>query len=168
MSIPPMGTITDVRDGNTYATVVIEELLWLKENLRYNTPKSIPVQDTVNETPLNCGRFYLAEEVQTACPEGWRLPTVKEVQRVLKLNKRGKIELSTALNIAECGRISMGNLSEFNTETTFWTAETVVNGYATHWHWINGKHYLHSHDVELVQRQFPVRCVCEIETESLE
>jgi uncharacterized protein (TIGR02145 family) len=75
----PGGTmVTDSRDTkeNTYYTVPLEGLDWWRNNLAW-TGAGIPLYDCeVMSYPV--GRFYTWEEAQTACPDGWRLPTAAE------------------------------------------------------------------------------------------
>ncbi|MBQ1913322.1 MAG: hypothetical protein II171_07165 [Bacteroidales bacterium] len=62
--------------GGAYRTVSLNGLLWQAENLyEENTGASYedsPVVDSV------LGRYYTWTQAQTACPEGWRLPTAAE------------------------------------------------------------------------------------------
>lgn len=62
--------------GSAYRTISQNGLLWMAENLyEENTGASYedsPVVDSV------LGRYYTWTQAQTACPEGWRLPTAAE------------------------------------------------------------------------------------------
>lgn len=62
--------------GTHYRTISLNGLFWLAENLyEENTGASYqdsPVVDSV------LGRYYTWTQAQTACPEGWRLPTAAE------------------------------------------------------------------------------------------
>lgn len=151
----------DERDGNSYNYIYIDGLYWFTENLRYKTQYSIAVKDTSGNVLEHCGLFYRVDESFEACPLGWRLPTEKEVKRLIKLDKRKKIQLTESLQIELCGRIDHGKLSKLGLQNTFWIDATLKDGYITHWHTFEEKQELHHHNVMNAQRQFPIRCVCE-------
>lgn len=70
--------ITDSRDSkeNMYFSKTIGSLEWMRNNLAY-TGAGVPYMDSeVMSYPL--GRYYTWNEAQTACPSGWRLPTMAE------------------------------------------------------------------------------------------
>ncbi len=68
------GTITDPRDGYSYATMVIGGKTWMAENLRYESRGSW----CYDNSQANCaiyGRLYDWEGAISACPSGWHLAT---------------------------------------------------------------------------------------------
>lgn len=150
---------TDPRDNEQYQILELEDMLWFKENLRYRT--SVP-SDTLIDSK-NCGVFYSVKSAKTACPEGWRLPTEKEVKRLVRLDKRGKISLKDTLNIQLCGRMDNEKHAKIGLQNTFWLSEELTDGHITHWHTFGETHKIHNHNVVVARRKFPVRCVCEIQ-----
>jgi len=64
---------TDPRDGEKYLAGETGGLIWMKENLAWQgSGKGFKGYDITSHV---FGRFYTWEEAQTACPEGWRLPS---------------------------------------------------------------------------------------------
>ena len=76
----PSGFVVDTRASspveNRYYYTHIGSLDWMMHNLAY-TGSGVPYMESeVTSYPL--GRYYTWEEAQTACPYGWRLPTMAE------------------------------------------------------------------------------------------
>lgn len=70
-------TFTDSRDGKTYYSARIGGQEWMRQNLAWSGA-GVPFDGCEVMTDV-FGRYYTWEEAQTACPEGWRLPTDAEV-----------------------------------------------------------------------------------------
>lgn len=150
----------DPRDGNVYAYTSLHGLNWFTENLRYKMDQSICLS-TPDSLCEDCGEFYLMEQAFLACPAGWRLPTVKEIKQLIKLEKRKKVEIRTALMVILCGRIDNRTHTRLGEQNTYWLDAPVAAGMVEHWHVFKEKQEIHAHNVVYAQRQFPVRCVCE-------
>ena len=70
-------TYRDFRDGRTYYCSIIGDLFWMRQNLAWDEA-GVPFEGCGVMTDV-FGRYYTWEEAQTACPNGWRLPTDAEV-----------------------------------------------------------------------------------------
>ena len=75
------GDSTITRGDREYATVLINEQCWLKENLQYEPSSGSTL--CYGGVAANCeiyGRLYDYEAANLACPTGWRLPTKTELE----------------------------------------------------------------------------------------
>ena len=99
--LPPedaiVGTFKDERNGVVYKTVTLGDQVWMAQNLDYemdstscvNVPHTLfecsganPNCYTVPET-CSLGRGYSWYDARVACPEGWRLPSNADVEKLL-------------------------------------------------------------------------------------
>jgi uncharacterized protein (TIGR02145 family) len=89
-------TITDIRDGEKYATTCIGDQVWMAENLRYDTAGSA----IANNDPsllATYGRYYdyptvsagegmspgnQPSSIRGICPEGWHIPNLFEWEKL--------------------------------------------------------------------------------------
>lgn len=99
------GKATDI-DGNSYKTVVIDDLVWFAENLkvtRFQNGDVIPnVSETgvwsaltgpgmcsyKNDTSYDCPRgklynFFVAADARNPCPNGWRVPSLTDLYQLI-------------------------------------------------------------------------------------
>ena len=99
------GQVSDI-DGNSYKTVIIDDLVWFAENLkvtRFQNGDVIPnISDSEawaglsgpgmcsykNDTSYDCPfgklyNFYVASDSRNPCPIGWRVPSLADLYKLI-------------------------------------------------------------------------------------
>ena len=140
-----ISTFVDVRDGEVYHQVTIGSQTWMADNLRYNSPGSWVNPNNPSST---YGRLYDWVTAQTACPNGWHLPSDAEwttLEISLGLNSsdaastgfRGTHEASiksttgwgsgngtniSGFNALPAGEYYLGSFIGLNDYTAFWSS----------------------------------------------
>ena len=91
------GCIKDARDGRYYKTLIINDRVWLAENLRYVSKKSSWCYTETDDGECDIyGRYYSGyaiNETPGICPEGFHVPSVQEMR--LLFADYGELELLT-------------------------------------------------------------------------
>ena len=112
------GTLIDNRDGKEYRTVNIGKQLWMAENLNYGGGEFAEDSNSVvygqqEENRDRYGRLYSWNAAQSACPQGWKVPSDedwKQLEKTLGMEERelNEMDWRTSGNIGRLLRTSTG------------------------------------------------------------
>lgn len=96
--IPPVnsGVFVDQRDGEVYNWVEYDGLQWMTENFRYDINSYVDCRNYIDpqdwvdyadeqhstHNRAKYGMYYSLDGARRACPEGWRIPTDEDWQRL--------------------------------------------------------------------------------------
>lgn len=178
---------TDVRDGKSYPTVLIDGKCWFAANLDHGIRilSTLPQSDNCerekycyNDSPANCTQFgglYQWDELmsydaapagQGICPPGWHIPTEPEWQTLMDSFGGPAFAGLPLRDPAASGFHALmgGVLYQNNTfshrdlAALFWTS-TPVTPVKVISHGINNKDQSVSYYESLRNNAFPVRCV---------
>jgi len=158
------GTITDSRDNQVYKTVKIGRQEWTAQNMNFANPNSW----CYNNDPENCrkfGRLYSYIGATQACPPGWRLPTMKDWDRLIEEVGRDEAAISlredgkSGFEVLMAGvRYDHGGFNHLNENAYFWSNVFADNEPA--WVYLVGRTM---HTVTRIQsfsgNGFSVRCI---------
>lgn len=185
-------SVVDERDGNVYKTLQFGNQLWMAKNMEYAVGDSLINDEMRNATYFglstvsvwqkmydssDVGWRYNWEEVQEACPDGWRIPSRNDVKKLLKIIGDGSgaapllsadgidaqdiygfSALSTEFEQVTCASLLRG-CSYRRIGSRFWTADS-ADGTVYHWH-------LDQYDVTFKPTDpadyLPVRCMKDVE-----
>jgi len=180
-------SVVDERDGKVYKTLLFGTQLWMAKNMEYAVGDSLIGREVRSATYLgltpaigtrryDIGWRYNWEEVQEACPDGWKIPSRNDVKKLLKtigggsgaaplLSKDGIdaqdiygfSAFATEFEAGGCTHAVLGCLYK-HVGTRFWTADS-ADGTIYHWH-------LDQYDVTFKPTDpadyLPVRCMKDI------
>ena len=178
----PKDTLIDSRDNKSYEVIIIDSVIWFNVNLAYKSPNSYAY---FNDKTKSKTRYYPYLDSKSACPYGWRLPSMKEfddlVDKLFKTTFTGLISLEhnwESINKHSGGFIfSSGGFfhkKKFKSTDSFdiWLADE-ANSEPYHIHMFDANIYdeldaltlyRHSHTKHKPKknRKFAIRCVCKI------
>ena len=177
-------SFVDERDGKVYKTLQFGGQIWMAKNMEYAVGDSLIDGEERSATYLgltpaignhryDIGWRYNWEEVQEACPDGWRIPSRSDVKKLLKtigggsgaaplLSKDGIdaqdiygfSAFATEFETGGCTHAVLGCYYK-HVGTRFWTADS-ADGTVYHWH-------LDQYDVTFKPTDpadyLPVRCM---------
>ncbi len=136
---PECGEFTDPRDGQTYKVVTIGKQCWMAENLNYYTDTG---SVCFAKDPVNCdtfGRMYNYWTAVSSVPEGWHLPSKKELDTLAaylggydSAGKYLKAGDSTGFN-ALLGGVHDGKFYYLGLSVDFWSSSKFSTGGALVW-----------------------------------
>ena len=181
-------SVVDERDGKVYKTLQFGNQLWMAKNMEYAVGNSLidgearsatflGLSSTISTHRYDVGRRYYWNELQEACPDGWRVPSRNDVKKLLNaigggpgaaplLSKDGIdaqdiygfSALSTELEEKDCTLLHYVVCIHKSVFTRFWTADS-ADGTLYHWH-------LDQYDVTFKSTDpadyLPVRCMKDI------
>jgi uncharacterized protein (TIGR02145 family) len=175
------GTLVDPRDGQKYRTIVVGSLEWTAQNMNYAPVEGSYCYDDNADHCKVAGRLYDWQiAVDSACPEGWHLPTQAEYKTLVDAmggsSKVGpKLKTTSGWNDGWSGSDSVGfagipagyrynsHSYEEGYRTGFWTSERKdILSYAYFLPLNNSSVINFSYD-SIDDYAYYVRCVREVE-----
>ncbi len=127
------GEFTDPRDGITYKTVKIGDLIWIAQNFSYQEQCSSWYYDDNPENVMIYGRLYNWESAKNIAPAGWHLPSKKEWEALLNFfggegNSAFINMLDSGFNVLFSGiRTINGDYYGLGSSSGFWSSTEGLN-----------------------------------------
>lgn len=179
-------SIFDPRDGRWYRVIRIDSLYWFNENLSFESANSQVIVPVDGSKRVDI-RVYSFKDSKTACPTGWRLPTVKEfdnlITAVFGTKHSGiatlKYDWATinsnpaGFNFDRTGFLHKKKIKSSESFNLWLDDKDIQNAYHVHMYDTNRKDkkenltiFRHTHEKHNPKknRKFSVRCVCEAGT----
>ena len=145
------GSFTDPRDDQVYSTISIGDQTWMAENLRFKIENSVELRvkknkyqtildgsfkgakecgttDEYGGKAIMCehlakvGRYYLWEEANIACPDGWHLASSKDWQQLFDhvTEVKGPFKNKTPMSQSKDYFVGVGKVLK----SAYWPNET--------------------------------------------
>ncbi len=112
------GKYTDNRDQKKYNIVKIGPQIWMAENLAFKAKKECWVYNLDENNLEKYGYLYTWSVANRICPQGWKLPSEKDVEELYKnlINEESKRYVvlmpggSSGFEAVQGGKIAKGSL----------------------------------------------------------
>ena len=158
-------------EGETYRTIHLAGLEWMADNMNYDVDGSHCYNDD-KDYCKEYGRLYTYEAAKEICPEGWRLPTAKDVSAfsanvgmssILRSRTGWTDKASRGLDYwgfdaKAAGGRDGGDYFDLKSSAYFWLGDDAVNGSSSAW-WINYYDNYPKVVAKKTTNEFSVRCV---------
>jgi len=169
------GTLTDSRNGRTYGTMKAGAKTWMTDNINIETGNSW-CYDNDTSSCYAYGRLYDWETAKTVCPQGWRLPTIKEWGVFLKAvndkdaaYKRARAKESNDDDADNYPNLPLilggghyrigGEYANIGGYSYWWAAAEKSNQYAAYYRYVNYGNENIADNFDLREYGFSVRCL---------
>lgn len=118
-------SFTDVRDDARYRVICVGSRLWTAENYRFYCCSF--GYGNCNSNIRSTGYLYAGEVLDTVCPNGWRLPSVKEWAEMYSAvdDKFSNLSLAEFMagTAAEMGVLPMSGFGKMTSDSLYDEAE---------------------------------------------
>lgn len=119
-----MGKFVDRRDGQVYRTMKIFNTEWFIDNFRYNCAGSCACNDDP-DLVKKYGRLYTAAAAEACVPEGWRIPSENDIDKLSYFAEKKDMTFEGALKMVYAGLKNGGSFYHFDEYSVLW-----IQGYS--------------------------------------
>jgi uncharacterized protein (TIGR02145 family) len=134
--------LTDKRDGNIYATITIQGVTWMAENLKFKANSGAYMFDNNSNNLPYYGLLYEWKTALTVCPSGWHLPSGQEFQKLINhfevkdaWRKPASDPFSFAIQLGGM-QDHEGTFSEMDESAYYWTSTEYDTGNAEYFSYL--------------------------------